>query len=332
MENIINLIGKDPFIMKPWVWIILAVIVILLAGFLALCRKIGGNFLRNLKKKKPGEKFNADIDVSFYMNGPLPKIAEAGMAYMETLPHEDVYITSEDGLKLHATLFPAPDNEKNFVIGIHGFQSHAWNEFAPHIKFYRSIGFGMLLPDDRAHGYSEGEYITMGVKDRRDCICWARYLADRFGADTRLLLHGVSMGGATVLSASGEEDLPEQVLGVVSDCGFTSAGESFACQIESLYHIPPAFPVRVCQWYAAHKAGFDFSEARPIDQVRHAKVPILFIQGKDDVMVPEFMARRLYEACSSDKKLLIVEHANHAESIALDPEGYHRAIRGLFHI
>ena len=313
-------------------WIALAVVALLLIGFVLLCRMIGKNFLGNLHRKAPGEKFNANIDISFYVNGPLPKIAAAGMEYMKTLPHEDVYITSEDGLKLHGTLFPAPDNGKKYVIGIHGFQSHAWNEYAPHIEFYRSIGFGMLLPDDRAHGESEGEYITMGVKDRRDCISWAKYLVERFGEDTKILLHGVSMGGATVLSASGEADLPSQVLGTVSDCGFSSARESFACQIERLYHIPPAFIVRVCQWYAKHKAGFDFMEARPIDQVRHAKVPILFVQGKDDVMVPEFMARKLYEACSSEKKLLVVENANHAESIALDPEGYHEGIHELFHI
>ena len=319
--------------MKLWMWIVLAAAVLLLAGFLALSRKVGDNFLRNLRRKKPGEQFNEDIDVSFYLNGPLPKLAKAEMAYMETLPHEDVYITSEDGLKLHATLFPAPDGRKQYVIGIHGFQSHAWNEFAPHIRFYRSIGFGMLLPDDRAHGESEGAYVTMGVKDRRDCICWAGYLTERFGQDTKLLLHGVSMGGATVLSASGEPDLPSQVIGVVSDCGFSSAKESFACQIESLYHVPPALLVRICQWYALHRAGFDFTEARPVDQVRNAKVPILFVQGEDDVMVPEFMAHKLYEACGSpEKKLLVVPHANHAESIAVDPDGYHQAIHQLFGI
>ena len=289
--------------MKTWVWIILGIVIVLLVGFLAVCRMIGNNFTRNLKHKEPDEEFSADIDISFYTNGPLPKIAEEGMAYME-----------------------------NFVIGVHGFQSHAWNEFAPHIKFYRSVGFGMLLVDDRAHGDSEGEYVTMGVKDRRDCICWAEYLVKRFGTDTKILLHGVSMGGATVLSASGEKDLPQQVQGVISDCGFTCVKDSFSYQIASMYHIPPAFPVRVCQWYALHKAGFDFAEARPVDQVRNAGVPILFVQGKDDIMVPEYMVHRLYEACSSEKKLLIVEHANHAESIALNPEAYHQAIRSLFHI
>ena len=318
--------------MNVWLWIMLAVLVLLLGAFLGICRTIGKNFLRNLRHKQPGESFNQDIDISFYLNGPLPKLAEKGIAYMKTLPHEDVFITSQDGLRLHGTLFPAPEGSRSYVIGIHGFQSRAWNEYAPHAEFYRSIGFGMLLPDDRGHGESEGEYATMGVKDRRDCISWARYLIGRFGDDTRILLHGVSMGGATVLSASGEADLPRQVLGVVSDCGFTSPKESFSCQIRSLYHIPPAFPVRVSQWYAKHRAHFDFTEAQPIDQVRKASVPILFVQGAEDIMVPEFMAHKLYEACAGKKKLLIVPKANHGESIAYDPQGYRQAIRTFFDI
>ena len=318
--------------MNIWGWIILIGIILLLISFIGICHTIGSNFLRNLRHKKPGEKFNEDIDISFYLNGPLPALAKKGIEYMNTLPHEDVYIQSEDGLKLHATLFPAPGEASKYVVGIHGFQSQAWNEYAPHVAFYQSIGFGMLLPDDRGHGQSEGDYATMGVKDRRDCISWANYLVNRFGKETKVLLHGVSMGGATVLSASGEEDLPKEVIGVVSDCGFTSPKESFECQIKSLYHIPPQFPVRVSQWYAKHKAHFDFEEAKPIDQVQHANVPILFVQGAKDIMVPEFMAHKLYEACSSQKKLLVVPEANHGESIAYDPDGYHEAIRTLFNI
>ena len=318
--------------MKYWIWIIIAVLAVLILGFWALCHKIGDNFTRNLRKRQPGEKFNEDIDISFYLNGPLPSLSKAGLAIMETLPHEDIYINSEDGLKLHGTLFPAPEGSDRYVIGVHGFQSHAWNEFAPHIQYYRSIGFGMLLVDDRAHGLSEGAYATMGIKDRRDVVCWARYLVTRYGEKSRILLHGVSMGAATVLNASGESDLPQQVIGVISDCGFTSAAESFECQIESLYHIPGKFPVRVCQWFALHRAGFDFNEAKPVEQVKKATVPILFVQGAKDIMVPEFMAHRLYEACNSRKKLLIVDKANHGESIAYDPEGYHQSIQELFDI
>lgn len=318
--------------MEFFISIVVIVVIFLLIAFLGMCRMIGKRFLGNLRHKKPGEKFNENIDISFYMNGPLPKLAEKGVEYMKSIPHEDVYIQSEDGIQLHGTLFLAPNNSSKYVVGIHGFQSKAWHEFAPHIEFYQSIGFGMLLPDDRGHGKSEGEYATMGVKDRRDCINWVNYLVDRFGKNIQVLLHGVSMGGATVLSASGEKDLPKEVIGVISDCGFTSPKESFECQIESMFHIPPQFPVRVGQWYAKHKAHFDLEEAQPIDQVKCAKVPILFVQGSKDIMVPEYMAHKLYEACSSKKKLLIVPQANHGESIAYDPAGYHESIHTHFNI
>ena len=119
------------------IWIILGVVALLLVGFLLLCRKTGTQFMQNLRRRKPGEPFNPNIDISFYTKGPLCKKAKEGMAFMETLPYEDVYITSEDGLKLHGILFPAEEHPKKIVLGVHGFQSHARNEFGPHIAFYR---------------------------------------------------------------------------------------------------------------------------------------------------------------------------------------------------
>ena len=312
--------------------IIMGISVFLVVPFLLICHVIGKKFLRNLNRKAPGEEFDADFDVSFYKNSPVRKMADEGMKYMETLPHEDVFINSHDGLRLHATYFPADENPKKFVVGIHGFQSHAWNEYAPHIAFYRSLGYSMILPDDRAHGYSEGRYITMGVKDRFDCVNWAKYIVDRFGNDVEILLHGVSMGGATVLSASAEKDLPKQVIGVISDCGFTCVEDAFAYQMKSMYHTSSKFPVKVCKWFAKHKAGFDFNDGRPIDRVKHSRVPILIVQGAVDPIVPPYMAKELYEACTSEKKLLMVEGASHAESIAIDEDGYHNAIHELFGI
>ena len=106
----------------------------------------------------------------------------------------------------------------------------------------------ILLPErNRAHGESEGEYVTMGTKERRDCISWIRYLAESFGEDTKVFLRGVSIDGDTVLSISGESDMPGRVIGTVSDCGFSSSEEPFECQIRNPYHIPPTFIVRICQ-------------------------------------------------------------------------------------
>ena len=254
------------------------------------------------------------------------------MKLMKTLPSEDAYITSRDGLKLHAYMFPAEQGTKKFVLGIHGYRSYSRPEYAPYIEFYRSLGYSMLLPDDRAHAPSEGEYVGFGVLDRLDCVDWAKYLVKTYGEDVEILLHGVSMGGATVLAASGEADLPSQVKGIVSDCGFTSAWDVLSFQMKEMMHLPvqPLLPQveKICQ----KKAGFNFHEYEPIEQVKKAKVPILFVQGAKDEMVPAHMAQELYDACPTEKRLLMVEEAAHGESIAFSPEEYHAAICELFDI
>ena len=312
-------------------YIILLLIVAILV-ILFVFHMTGKMFLRNLKRKNPGEEFSANIDVSFYEHSPVRAMAQKGKEYMETLPCEDIYIKSRDGLKLHGMLFMQNPNSHRFLLGIHGFQSHAYDEFAPHFKYFEEKGFNMLLVDDRAHGYSEGDYITMGVKDRFDCVDWAKYIVERFGNEAQILLHGVSMGGASVLSASGEDDLPKQVIGTISDCGFSSVSEALYFEMKAFFHVTSKTLVRVCAWYAKHKAHFLFDDGEPIKQVQHAKVPILFVQGDIDHIVPAWMATKLYEACSSKKKLVMVANASHAESIAIDTKAYHDGIEEMFGI
>ena len=263
---------------------------------------------------------------SYYVDTPHYKVSRAGMKIMKTLPNDDVYLTSRDDLKLHAYLFPVEENKKKFVIGVHGYRSYSRPEYAPYIEFYRSLGYNMLLPDDRAHAPSEGDYIGFGVLDRLDCIDWAKYLVKTYGEDIEILLHGVSMGGATVLSASGEEDLPVQVKGIISDCGFTSGEDILHYQLKEAMHLPADLLLPKVEKLCVKKAGFNLHENTAIQQVQKAKVPILFVHGEKDTMVPPHMAKELYEACASPKRLLMVPEAAHGESIAFAPEEYHTAI------
>lgn len=268
----------------------------------------------------------------FYIGTPHYIASRAGMAYMKERTYEDVYLTSRDGLKLHAYLFKADNPTNKFVIGIHGYRSYARPEYGPYIKFYHELGYNMLLPDDRGHAPSEGKYIGFGVLDRLDCIDWAKYLVKNYGEDSEILLHGVSMGGATVLAASGEEDLPSQVKGIVADCGFSSAREILTFQFKNMLHLPVYPFLNMVEFFAKHIAKFNFDDYSAIQQVKKSKTPILFVQGGKDDMVPPFMVNELYNACRSQKKLLFVEEAGHGESIAFKPDEYHQAIRELFNI
>ena len=265
-----------------------------------------------------------------YVGTPHYVVSRAGMALMEDMYNEDHYMTSRDGLKLHAYLFPAGGEEntqpKKFVIGVHGYRSYARPECAPYIQFYHDLGYSMLMVDDRAHAPSEGDYIGFGVLDRLDVVDWAKYLVDTYGEDIEILMHGVSMGGATVLSASGEEDLPVQVKGVIGDCGFTSAWDALYYQMKDTMHLPADYLLPKSEKINLERSGFNCHDKSAIEQVKQARVPILFVQGGKDEMVPPFMVDELYDACTSDKRKLFVEEAGHGESIAFAPEQYHQAI------
>lgn len=258
--------------------------------------------------------------------------ARKGMDLMDTLPMEDVYLTSRDGLNLHACYFPPENGSGKVVLGIHGYHSYAKLEYGPFIEFYRGLGYGMLLPDDRAHRPSEGNYIGFAVKDSLDCVDWAKYLVQRLGRDCEILLHGVSMGAATVMTASGDPELPDQVKGIVADCGFTTLWEELHTKFWDSTQMPKFPFVWLLERINVHRQGFDFRHHTPLEQVKKAAVPMLFVHGTADQTVPVEMAQRLYQACSAKKELLLVEHADHAESIVYAPQEYHGAIRRLFGI
>lgn len=249
-------------------------------------------------------------------------------AFMLEQPHEDVYQTAFDGLKLHAAYFPPikeNSEKKRVVICFHGYTSKGLADFTGLTDYYFRHGYAMLHPDARAHGDSEGDYIGFGCLDRKDALGWIDWVLQKCGTDVEIFLHGISMGGATVLMASGLE-LPPQVKGIISDCGFTSPKEVFTHVLNTMYHLP-AFPIiPAANIVNKRLAGYGMDECNAKREVAKAKVPIIFIHGSKDTFVPVKMCQELYDCCASPKKKLIVEGAAHGESYFKDMKAYEEAL------
>ena len=317
------------FFVEKYIWIPLLVVGILLLLGLALMLAVPHLVFRCMFS---APKRSTKVP-SYYVGTPHYRVSQAGLKVMRSMQSQDAWIESRDGLKFHAYLFPAEETPRKFVIGIHGYRSYSRPEYAPYIEFYQSLGYSMLLPDDRAHRPSEGDHVGFGVLDRLDCVDWAKYLVRTYGPDIEILLHGVSMGGATVCAASGEADLPSQVRGIVSDCAFSTGWEVLHHQLGEVGRLPVDYILPRVEKICQKKAGFDLHTHSALEQVQRAKVPMLFVQGEKDPLVPAHMARDLYEACGSrEKELLLVPEAGHGESIAFAPEEYHRRICQLFHL
>ena len=256
--------------------------------------------------------------------------AKAGKAWILGQPHENWEITSFDGLHLAAVFLPAEVPTNRTILCVHGYRANGCFDFGAAAPFLHGLGWNLLLPDDRAHGASEGTFLGFGNLDSVDCVSWCRELVKKTGSDCRIVLYGISMGAASVLAASGDPDLPSEVRAVAADCGFSSGWAEVKRELGQMFHLP-AFPILptadlLMRW----KAGYSLRERAAIDRVRNSKLPLLIIHGTDDTFVPTSMGQEIYEASASpDKHLLLVKGAVHAHSYLTDTEAYEKAFREL---
>lgn len=229
----------------------------------------------------------------------------------------EVTVTSRDGLKLAADFYPQQGHD--YALVVHGYRGDRAG-MLPYAQRYAQAGYSVLAPDLRAHGESEGDFIGMGWPDRLDLLEWLDFIV-REDPQARIVLHGVSMGAATVMMTSGEQ-LPPNVLAIVEDCGYTSVWDIFASELKVRFSLPSFPALDAANLVARLRAGYDFKEASALSQVAKAQTPMLFIHGDRDDFVPVEMVYPLYEACGAPKELLVVQGAGHGEARSVAGDAY----------
>lgn len=282
-----------------------------------------GNMLYNLA-------LNSETDKSFILDAPHNSgDGDDGGAkekdWFKESEYTNEYLISEDGLKLHAYMVKNSKQTNNWVIMSHGYSSEANNMYAEALQFL-TMGFNVLLPDARGHGLSEGDYIGMGWPERRDIVNWAQTIAVA-DANAKIVLYGVSMGAATVMMASGEADLPNNVKVVVEDCGYATVWEEFSYQLDELFNLP-AFPfLNFASLVTKIRAGYWIGDANALEQISKTDLPMLMIHGTADTFVPYEMVDTIYDTANGPKEKLVVEGAKHAESAKVLGDAYWEAVQ-----
>lgn len=225
---------------------------------------------------------------------------------------------NDRGQTLRGFLIEPETPSQVYVLCSHGYRSSGRGEFRFTAKYYHDKGFNVFMVDHQAAGESEGSLISFGYYESVDILKWIDFLKKNFGENIEIILHGVSMGCATVTLASGRDDLPENVKFTVADCGYTSVEEQFDAVLKSVKL--PSFPIiPMTNLWNKLFGKFSYSDVSPLEAVKNAKVPMLFIHGGNDDFVPTRMVFELYAACPSEKDILIVDGAVHAQSYYLDP-------------
>lgn len=239
-------------------------------------------------------------------------------------PYESVYIKSHDGLTLAGKYYEVQPGAP-VIIMFHGYRSMAYRDCSGVFKLALELGYNMLIPDMRAHGESQGKIITLGIRERNDCLDWVNYVSKRLGDDRPILLAGCSMGAASIMM--GSELFPSQVKGLICDCGYSTI-KGIMSQVCAKMHLLP-WPAYFFLRFSALVLGrFDLESSSSLSSLSHSKIPLLIIHGEDDRFVPCSMAYENYEASISDVKMLLtVPEAGHGLSFLMDEDKY----RASFH-
>ena len=299
--------------------VILIIVLILALLFLIAVRWAYGFIFYSPNKTQNTDK-NIVLGPGFdYLK---PKISDM-IDRINAVPYEPVSITSFDGLKLNGRYYHVRDGAP-VNICFHGYRGTPSRDFSGGAMLVLERGHNLLLIEERAQCSSEGHTITFGINERIDCLDWINYCLDRFGDKTKIILVGISMGAATVLMAS-DLDLPDNVVGIVADCPYSSP-LGIIESVGSGMHIPK--PVTRCLAILASElfGHFDLRISSAMESVKNAKVPILLIHGEADTFVPPYMSRDIRDANPKLTELHTFPDAGHGISFLLDPERYRRIV------
>lgn len=304
-----------------WIGIALAALAALIAVVSYICFRMA--FYVDRRKPDdaefpipPGEEFE-----------PYREQMIAWMKEVRAMPHEEISIQSFDGLTLRGRLYVyAPGAPMELMF--HGYRGRADRDLCGGVQRCFALGRSALIVDQRACGNSDGNVITFGVLEHRDCLSWLDYAISRFGKEQKFILTGISMGAATVCMAAGRK-LPENVIGVLADCGYSSPKAIIKKVIRDL-KLPPNLAYPFVKLGARIYGHFDLEATPPTETLPKCTVPVIFFHGEADDFVPCDMSREMYAICTGKKKLVTVPNAGHGMGYLVDPRGYLEAMSEFF--
>lgn len=266
--------------------------------------------------------FAYSLDSQFEDGSDVDTVTEADGVAEKWLASESQResIVSHDGLELAGYYIAAQAPTNRYALLVHGYKAGplAMADYALH---YHNGGWNVLVPHHRAHGDSQGRYIGMGYLEHYDLLGWISHILS-MDEDARIVLHGVSMGAATTMLATGSANLPAKVEAAIADCGYSTVTEEFTHQLKEIFGLP-AFPlIPVTSLLTELKANYSFDQVDCQAAVARSSTPTLFIHGDGDDFVPFWMLDVVYDAASCPKEKLVVPGATHAKAREADSRLY----------
>lgn len=303
-----------------FVYIALAIAILVLATSY-VCFRLAFFSSRKNKAEKEFDLPPGDEYVPYY------DLMKEWQTQVRQIPYKQVSIKSHDRLTLYGKYY---EYKKGAPIELmfHGYRGSAERDLCGGVQRCFSLGRSVLLVDQRAGGKSDGHVISFGVNESRDCLAWIDFIVNNIDKDAKIILCGISMGAATVLMAAGNP-LPKNVVGVLADCGYSSAKEMIFKVIRDR-RLPAKMLYPFVRLGGLVYGGFDVNRANPIESAKSCCVPIIFFHGESDNFVPCDMSRRCFDNCKEPKAIVTIKNADHGLSYVVDKDNYLKSVAEFF--
>ena len=290
---------KRKVISRMW-WFLAAAAALFLAGCVFLAAFITGGKRQTFDEAMEWQ--SSKYDTSFY--GETEK--------------SDYTVSGDGGYILHVQLLKAPEDAGRYVIITHGYTDNRIGSLK-YAQFYLRLGYSCIIYDLRGHGENAKTPTTYALRESKDLALLIEDTRERYPDIKVLGLHGESLGAATtvmVLKYSPQVDF------AVADCGFSDIENVLRSALKSAKI--PGVLVDMQNIGLKLRYGCSFSDMRPIDALKESDsgIPMLFIHGADDELIPVSNSKDMYEAAKGYKEIHIIEGAKHAVSAIVAPEEY----------
>lgn len=245
---------------------------------------------------------------------------------------EKLSILAQDGVALKAWYVHPPNFNGNSIVLLHGITDNR-EGVAGYAELFLKHGYGVLLPDARAHGESGGLLATYGVKESDDLHRWVSWL---YAHDPPQCVFGFgeSYGAALTLQSLAVE---RRFCAVAVESPFSTAREMSYERISGPLHLKPWFGKTIARpviWaavlYARLRYGVDLLQPSPLEAVRESATPVLLIHGTDDANILPYHSQLIAQAAPDHVQLWLVPHARHTMAWSAAHEEFERRVLAWF--
>jgi len=190
---------------------------------------------------------------------------------------------------------------------------------------YRKAGWNVLTVDGRAHGRSEGRINSLGYKEYRDVLAWAKLLKEEMNIEC-VVLHGICIGSSTGLFASVHPDCPDYVSALVVDGMYQRFYDT--CRLHMIKDKRPLYPFLMeTMFYIFLLGGANAVTDGPVKRIARMHKPILFLHSREDMFSEPRKAQEMFDKCPSrQKKLVWFDKGAHSKLRLANPERYDEAV------